>query len=291
MQVKVGVLLAAASIGTAVAMAVSEPDPAGANDESSDVVAAVVKPASRSGTQSAVPADPKDDFHFDLNSVRRTFPAKSRDNGLFQPKSWYVAPPMPKAAAAPVAPPAPTAPSLPFTFIGRMIDGKDDVLFLYKNGRQYTVWQGDTVDGTYRVDSIGKNQAKLTYLPMNEQQTLAFNSAIPSSSQSVPAFPPSGPQSDNVPDSVAAQQPFTAEEPVAAQPPVTLPQPLGVPPGAADAPPPGAFVAPIPDRTAVAAMPSPPQLSQQQLEQMRQMQQQQLEQLRQVQLQSGNPAP
>ncbi len=278
MRLKLGVLLAISCVGTAVAMAVSESGSAGTNDESSEVVGAVVKPASRSAERMATAAEPQDDLHFDLNAVKRSFPGKSHDGGLFQPKSWYVAPPPPKVVAAPVAPPAPVAPGMPFTFIGRMIDGKEEVLFLYKNGRQYTVRQGDTVDGTYRVDSIGETQAKLTYLPMNEQQTLAFNSRLLSSVPAEPKPAAAGRQPDAAPvgeSRVATSDPIDMQAPMA--PPTHAP---GVTPGAAGAPPAGAFVAPVPDRTAVAAMPFPPQLSQQQLQQLQQMQQQ-----------HGNPAP
>jgi hypothetical protein len=58
-----------------------------------------------------------------------------------------------------------------------MIDGKDVVLFLLKNGQQYSVRTHDTLDGTYRVGEITDKLAVLTYLPMNMQQTLLFNSS------------------------------------------------------------------------------------------------------------------
>ena len=73
-------------------------------------------------------------------------------------------------------PPAPVAPALPFIFIGRMIDGNDVVLYLLKNGRQYSAKVNDTLDDSYRVDKIIDKLAVLTYLPMNVQQTMDFNS-------------------------------------------------------------------------------------------------------------------
>lgn len=66
-----------------------------------------------------------------------------------------------------------------------MIDGNDVILFLSRNGRQFTVKTNDIMDDTYRVDKITGSDAVLTYLPMNVQQTLVFNSdAIGSSAMS-----------------------------------------------------------------------------------------------------------
>ena len=58
-----------------------------------------------------------------------------------------------------------------------MIDGNEVVLFLLKNGRQYTVKENDTLDDNYHVDTITDKLAMLTYLPMNMPQTLTFNSS------------------------------------------------------------------------------------------------------------------
>lgn len=63
-----------------------------------------------------------------------------------------------------------------------MFDGNDVVLFLTKSNRQYAVKVNDVLDDTYRLDKITDNNAVLTYLPMNIQQTLVFNSTAVGSS-------------------------------------------------------------------------------------------------------------
>lgn len=57
-----------------------------------------------------------------------------------------------------------------------MIDGNDVTLYLIQNNQQYSVKLSDVLDGTYRVDKITAKSAVLTYLPMNIQQELVFNS-------------------------------------------------------------------------------------------------------------------
>lgn len=157
--------------GTALVMAVPKQD----DSTTSDVVGAVEKklPANiRSATDQREQS--QRDIRFDLSVIKRPVPDNVQTSGLFQSKTWYTPPPQQPASSLP--PPPPSAPSLPFTFIGRMIDGNDTILFLSKNGRQYTVKANDVLDDAYRVDKITDNNAVLTYLPMNIQQTLLFNS-------------------------------------------------------------------------------------------------------------------
>lgn len=145
----------------------------------SDVVGAVEKklPANiRSATDQREQS--QRDIRFDLSTIKRPVPDNIQTSGLFQSKTWYTPPPQQPASSLP----PPSAPSLPFTFIGRMIDGNDTILFLSKNGRQYTVKANDVLDDAYRVDKITDNNAVLTYLPMNIQQTLLFNSTAVGSS-------------------------------------------------------------------------------------------------------------
>lgn len=156
-------------LGTALAMAVS-----GQNDnDPSEVVGAVEKHAGQpvAGAQAD---QPQSEIHFDLAAIKRSMPDDNQAGGLFQSKSWY-APPLPPVAAATAAA-VQTVPTLPFTYIGKMQDGNDVVLFLSGNGKNYTVKAGDVLDNSYRVDKIGDNEAVFTYLLMNTPQTLSFNS-------------------------------------------------------------------------------------------------------------------
>jgi hypothetical protein len=119
-------------------------------------------------------------MRFDLSAIKRIAPENIQTSGLFQSKSWYTPPPPPPPSPVsllpPPPPPPPSAPQLPFMFIGRMIDGNDVTLFLTNNNQQYTAKMNDVLDGTYRVDKITEKSAVLTYLPMNIQQELVFNS-------------------------------------------------------------------------------------------------------------------
>ena len=88
---------------------------------------------------------------------------------LVAAKSWYVPPPV--LAQKPKPPP------LPFTYSGRMIEDGGTTVFLVQQGRNQPVHSGDLLDNTWRVDAIGATTMTLTYLPLNESQTLALGAA------------------------------------------------------------------------------------------------------------------
>lgn len=95
----------------------------------------------------------------------------------FAGKSWYVPPPPPPPPKVQEAP-RPTAPSLPFKYMGRMQEeGGQMVIYLTQGRRAYSVKMGDTIDGTYRLESISPGQIVLTYLPLDTRQTLNTGSA------------------------------------------------------------------------------------------------------------------
>jgi len=90
----------------------------------------------------------------------------------FAAKSWYVPPP-PPPPVKPEPPPKPTAPPLPFTYMGRYDDSENPtVVMLVRGDRLYTVSEGESIDGTYRVERIDKGLVELTYLPLQEKQVL-----------------------------------------------------------------------------------------------------------------------
>ncbi len=156
-------------LGTALAMTSKE------QEDASGVVGAVTKDARKHGVSGNADQQPSE-VHFDLSAIKRPIPKSFPSTGLFESRSWYAPPPPPKVTAqANVLPPQPAAPTLPFTFIGRMLDGKEVTLFLTKNDNHYSVKEKDVLDDTYRIDKIGESEAVLTYLPTNTQQTLSFN--------------------------------------------------------------------------------------------------------------------
>lgn len=82
-----------------------------------------------------------------------------------------------KNAPPPPPPPPPQAPPLPFTYMGKLIEDGRIVVFLTQGDRNHIVRQGDTIDGTYRVDAVTEQSLALTYLPLKQKQELAFGGA------------------------------------------------------------------------------------------------------------------
>jgi hypothetical protein len=46
------------------------------------------------------------------------------------------------------------------------------VVYLSRGEKLYTVSAGDTLEGTYKVESIGAGQLSMLYLPLNIRQNL-----------------------------------------------------------------------------------------------------------------------
>jgi hypothetical protein len=113
------------------------------------------------------------DVHLALDKLHRNDTARLAGiKDVFQTQSWYVAPPPPPSLpAAPPPPPAP--PPLPFAYMGQLLDNGKLTVFLTRQDQNYAVKPGDTLDGTYRVDSFESQRVVFTYLPLNMQQTLA----------------------------------------------------------------------------------------------------------------------
>ena len=110
------------------------------------------------------------DLNVDNLARPRLKPSKSDPFTTFVPKPRVI----PTVAAPPPPPPAPVAPALPFTYLGRMVENDNTVLFLSKQDQSYSVKIAGIVDKNYRVESINDDQVVFTYLPLNIQQTLSF---------------------------------------------------------------------------------------------------------------------
>jgi hypothetical protein len=83
-----------------------------------------------------------------------------------------VTPAEPAVAAPP--PPPPSPPALPFTYLGKLVEGEDIAVFLTQGERNLVVRQGDTIDATYRVERIAESAITLTYLPLDQRQTIVI---------------------------------------------------------------------------------------------------------------------
>jgi hypothetical protein len=87
---------------------------------------------------------------------------------LFASQSWEPPPPKvrPQRALPPVAPP------LPFQFVGKLVyDGQLSVL-LATGDSVIPVKEGETLDGTYRIESFTDREITLVYLPLAQKQVL-----------------------------------------------------------------------------------------------------------------------
>lgn len=94
------------------------------------------------------------------------------ETALFSRHDWAPPPPPPPK---PAPPPKPTAPELPYRFMGRLLqDGKAPQVYLTNGNRAVVAQAGSVVDDVYRVESISDELLTLTYLPLNQQQTLAL---------------------------------------------------------------------------------------------------------------------
>lgn len=100
--------------------------------------------------------------------------------------AWQPLPPPPPPPAPPppppAAPPPPVAPPLPYQMIGRLIEGEGgkavEIAMLSSPGRSLNVRRGEVIDGQWRVDQIDSSGVRLTWLPGQLPQHIAFK-AIP----------------------------------------------------------------------------------------------------------------
>jgi hypothetical protein len=141
--------------------------------------AVVTVPESRPGaTGEAQPARTRGDTGagHTILALRERAPAEEPPD-YFAPHHWNPPPQATPAFEAPPPPPAPTAPPLPFTVLGKQHESDVWRVFLSIEDRLFVVKAGDMIDDTYRVESIELPVLTLTYLPLNERQTLAIGGA------------------------------------------------------------------------------------------------------------------
>src|SRR5437879_11179951 len=115
------------------------------------------------------------------SSVPLALPERSQlgklSTQLFASRSWQ--PPAPKISPAPHVPPAPTAPSMPYRYAGKLVQGGQQSVLLARGDMLFPVNEGDTLDGAYRVESIGETQVTQTYLPLASEERIPVDSSLP----------------------------------------------------------------------------------------------------------------
>lgn len=99
-------------------------------------------------------------------------------NNLFASNSWTPPPPPPPKALPPPPPPPPTAPPMPFNFVGLLQDQAKPTAFLAKDDQLLLVTTGDTIEGAYRIDSVSAKEIVLTYLPLNQRQSILISGGL-----------------------------------------------------------------------------------------------------------------
>lgn len=97
--------------------------------------------------------------------------------GRFAWASMQAPPPPPVRAAAPaqdLEPPPPMAPRFPHAWVGRFDDEDAQRAVLAGPQSTWVVRVGDVIEGQWRIDRIQDRSMSLTYLPLQQQQTLAM---------------------------------------------------------------------------------------------------------------------
>jgi hypothetical protein len=116
------------------------------------------------------PAGPGQMTPDNLELQQRSLSASSRDLFATPPKP----PPARAPSPVPKLPEAPQAPPLPYKYDGSgVVQGKSFV-FLARNGRSVMASAGDTLDGTYVVEAVGRDRVALRYLPLGIRQVLLY---------------------------------------------------------------------------------------------------------------------
>lgn len=131
-----------------------------------EVVEAVTRSPSEP-RQDAVPM-PQDDKHA-AGAVRMT----AMQTDLFPRQSWAPPPPPPRTQVS-LPPPPPSPPALPFTYLGRWLDGGRETVFLLQGDRPLPIAVGQIIQGSWRVDEITRGRVVFTYLPLDMQSTMGI---------------------------------------------------------------------------------------------------------------------
>jgi cohesin domain-containing protein len=113
-------------------------------------------------------------------------------------------PPPPQAAPTVVAAAVAVAPPMPYRFAGRVLRGSEEEVLVSKGDLVFPVKVGDTLDGMYKVESIGADRIELLYIPLGTSERLLVSSALetaraPAAVAAAPAVAPSLPVADGKP--------------------------------------------------------------------------------------------
>jgi hypothetical protein len=152
---------------------------AGPDEAVNDVAEAVVRPATGKSGVAVRPIDKRAGAQASLPRLKpRQAPYKSFDAALaaelaekeppiFHSQSWN--PPPPKVV---VKVEAPKAPPWPYAYLGKQSSEGQWWVYLTLGDDTRAVKKGQVLDGKYRIDNIEPPLLSVTYLPLNEVQTV-----------------------------------------------------------------------------------------------------------------------
>ncbi len=159
-------LLAIALVGALAAAGwVASQDQVGSRPEPRGATASAASRETRAESRVSVVVTPD----LPLDMLKRAPPDVEISN-IFTARNWQPSPP--KVPTKSLAPPPPIAPPLPFTVFGRMVEYGRTTVFLNGHDHSHAARVGDVINKTYRVDAIKDEVVVLTYLPLNQQQSL-----------------------------------------------------------------------------------------------------------------------
>jgi len=98
------------------------------------------------------------------------------DAAGFETRDW-TPPPQPELSLPPPPPPPPQAPPLPFAYLGKQQHNGKWTVFLTNQERTYIVMEGVVIESAYRIEQITPPILSVTYLPLQQLQTLAIGAA------------------------------------------------------------------------------------------------------------------
>jgi len=99
---------------------------------------------------------------------------------------------------------------MPYRYAGKLVQGGQQSVLLAMGDRVFPIKEGDTLDGTYRVEAIGETQITLMYLPMKHKESIPVISSLPAGGAASGASSAAAEGRAPVPSSIAAVAQGTA---------------------------------------------------------------------------------
>jgi hypothetical protein len=68
---------------------------------------------------------------------------------------------------------------MPYRYAGKLLQGGRESVLLAKGDIVFPINEGETLDGAYRVESIGETEMTLTYLPLAREERIPVDFSLP----------------------------------------------------------------------------------------------------------------